>query len=132
LKGSGGGKIVVGNGRRKIMTWQLVFRFVVGGLVVSMFAVLGDVLTPKSFAGLFGAAPSVALATLALTIETHGKSYAARECRSMIAGAAAFIVYAFVCSRVLMKYNVSAMWVALCALLLWIGCAVGAWFVFLR
>jgi Protein of unknown function (DUF3147) len=132
LKGSGGGKIVVGNGRRKIMIWQLVFRFVVGGLVVSMFAVLGDVLTPKSFAGLFGAAPSVALATLALTIETHGKSYAARECRSMIAGAAAFIVYAFVCSRVLMKYNVSAMWVALCALLLWIGCAVGAWFVFLR
>jgi Protein of unknown function (DUF3147) len=38
-------------------------RFVAGGLIVSLFAVLGDVLRPKSFAGLFGAAPSVALAT---------------------------------------------------------------------
>ena len=43
---------------------DLVLRFVIGGLVVSSFAVLGDMLKPKSFAGLFGAAPSVALATL--------------------------------------------------------------------
>ena len=35
---------------------QLVFRFVIGGLVVSLFAVIGDVLKPKSFAGLFGSA----------------------------------------------------------------------------
>ncbi len=41
-------------------------RFLVGGIVVSAFAVLGDVLRPKSFAGLFGAAPSLALATLSL------------------------------------------------------------------
>ncbi len=37
---------------------QLVFRFIVGGLVVSFFAVVGDALKPKSFAGLFGSAPS--------------------------------------------------------------------------
>jgi len=49
---------------------QLVIRFLVGGVIVSLFAVLGDVLQPKSFAGLFGAAPSVALATLALTMLT--------------------------------------------------------------
>jgi tetrahydromethanopterin S-methyltransferase subunit C len=47
---------------------QLVFRFLVGGLIVSLFAALADVLKPKSFAGLFGAAPSVGLATLALTV----------------------------------------------------------------
>jgi Protein of unknown function (DUF3147) len=41
-------------------------RFVAGGVVVSLFAIVGDVLRPKSFAGLFGAAPSVALATLTL------------------------------------------------------------------
>ena len=40
-------------------TMELIFRFIVGGLVVSLFAVIGDVLKPKSFAGLFGAAPSV-------------------------------------------------------------------------
>jgi Protein of unknown function (DUF3147) len=41
---------------------QFLIRFVIGGLVVSVFAICGDVLRPKSFAGLFGAAPSVALA----------------------------------------------------------------------
>ncbi len=45
---------------------QYLFRFLVGGAIVSVFACLGDVLKPKSFAGLFGAAPSVALATLGL------------------------------------------------------------------
>ena len=43
---------------------QYLFRFLMGGMIVSLFASLGDVLKPKSFAGLFGAAPSVALATL--------------------------------------------------------------------
>ena len=38
---------------------ETFIRFIVGGLFVSVFAVLGDVLKPKSFAGLFGAAPSL-------------------------------------------------------------------------
>jgi len=49
-----------------------------GGMIVSLFASLGDVLKPKSFAGLFGAAPSVALATLGLTVLADGKGV----CRS--------------------------------------------------
>src|SRR5690348_3957240 len=51
---------------------ETFIRFMVGGLFVSAFAVLGDVLKPKSFAGLFGASPSVALATLTLTIHSPG------------------------------------------------------------
>ena len=47
---------------------ELIFRFTVDGLVVSFFSVIGDVLKPKSFAALVGAATSVALATLGLTI----------------------------------------------------------------
>jgi hypothetical protein len=35
-----------------------IVRFLIGGIVVSLFATLGDVLRPKSFAGLFGPAPS--------------------------------------------------------------------------
>jgi hypothetical protein len=46
---------------------EALIRFMIGGIFVSVFAVLGDVLKPKRFAGLFGAAPSVALATLILT-----------------------------------------------------------------
>jgi len=50
---------------------QILIRFLVGGAVVSAFAIIGDLLKPKSFAGLFGAAPLVALATLVLTVAWH-------------------------------------------------------------
>ena len=42
---------------------QILFRFIIGGLVVSLFAAFADALKPKSFAGLFAAAPSVAIGT---------------------------------------------------------------------
>ncbi len=73
------------------MLGDLAVRFVVGGAVVAAFAVLGDCLAPKRFAGLFAAAPSVGLATLALTYGSKGSGYAALEGRSMIAGAVALI-----------------------------------------
>ncbi len=53
---------------------DILLRFVIGGTVVSLFPVLGDLFKPKSFAGLFGAAPSVA--ALGLTIAKHGGAYA--------------------------------------------------------
>jgi hypothetical protein len=111
---------------------QLIFRFLIGGLVVSSFAALGDVLKPKSFAGLFGAAPSVALATLGLTILTQGKPYAAMEARSMIAGALSFCVYAAFCSWLMMRYKTRAAPTTISALALWLICALGAWAVVLR
>ena len=54
------------------MIFELAIRFVLGGVIVSAFAVIGDMLHPKSFAGIFGAAPSVALASLGLTFLTKG------------------------------------------------------------
>jgi hypothetical protein len=88
---------------------ELIFRFLGGGVMVSAFAFLGDIFRPKSFAGLFGAAPSIALATLALTILTDGKEYAAIEARSMVGGAVAFLIYALVISRLLMRYKLRAL-----------------------
>jgi len=118
--------------RSHIGTMQLVFRFIIGGLVVSFFAVIGDGLKPKSFAGLFGAAPSVALATLGLTILIDGKDYAALEARSMIVGACAFFVYCCLCMRILAKGRTRAVTVTLPALALWLAAAVCGWLVFLR
>ena len=66
-------------------------------------------LKPKSFAGLFGAAPSVALATLGLTVATEGPSYAATEARSMMAGAVAFFFYASLVSWIMMRYKMKAL-----------------------
>jgi hypothetical protein len=65
--------------------WLLI-RIIIGGLFVFAFAVLGESLKPKSFAGLFGTAPSVALATLLLTIRSQGAVFAAIEAHAMIFG----------------------------------------------
>ena len=111
---------------------QLIFRFVIGGLIVSAFASFGDVLKPKSFAGLFGAAPSVALATLGLTIVTDGKLYVAAEARSMIAGAIALFLYATVAMRLIMKYRLHAGPAAISAILIWFVCGMGLWLAVLR
>jgi Protein of unknown function (DUF3147) len=87
---------------------QFLIRFVIGGLVVSVFAICGDVLRPKSFAGLFGAAPSVALASLGLTFKQNGAQYVAIEARSMMLGATAFLVYVYLVGQVLKRGHAKA------------------------
>jgi hypothetical protein len=82
---------------------EYLFRFLAGGVVVSAFAVLGDVLRPKSFAGLFGAAPSVALATVSLALWKEGGAYASIEGRSMILGSFALALYSLVVCQLLMR-----------------------------
>lgn len=114
------------------MLGQLLIRFVVGGAVVSFFSVLGDVLKPKSFAGLFGAAPSVALATLALTVSTNGVLYARIESRSMIAGGIAFFVYAWAASQVLYRWKFRVLPVAAGLLVAWLVIALTIWSVLRR
>ena len=111
---------------------QFLLRFLIGGLVISVFAVIGDVLKPKSFAGLFGAAPSVAIATRALTIVANGKADAALEARSMVLGACAFYVYANWCMRILSEGKISAKSATVTGLVLWLACALGGWFTFVR
>jgi hypothetical protein len=74
---------------------EILIRFIIGGLAVSAFAVIGSVFKPASFLGLFGAAPSVALASLVLAASKNGAAYAAMESRSMLLGAAALGVCAW-------------------------------------
>jgi len=111
---------------------QILIRFLVGGAVVSAFAIIGDLLKPKSFAGLFGAAPSVALATLGLTVASEGASFTATEARSMMAGAIAFTAYASCVSWVMMRYKLKALWVTVGAVPLWLGIAFGLWYFWLK
>jgi Protein of unknown function (DUF3147) len=107
---------------------EILLRIIVGGVVVSAFSVLGDLLKPKSFAGLFGAAPSVALATIVLTVTKDGRAYASTEARSMILGSVAFFVYASVVSRLLMRRRMKVLAATSAGILLWFGCAFGLWF----
>jgi uncharacterized membrane protein (GlpM family) len=111
---------------------ELLERFLLGGVIVSAFAVVGDILRPKGFAGLFGAAPSVALATLTLTLLTEGKQYAALEARSMIAGAIAFLAYALACVYFMARRHLRTGPTTVAMLFVWGICAFGLWSIFLR
>lgn len=108
---------------------DLLIRFVAGGAVVSLFAVVGDVLRPKSFAGLFGAAPSIALATVSLTIHQEGRVYAALEARSMVIGAVAFLLYAGLASLILRRGRMSALVATVVLMPVWFAVSIGLWVV---
>jgi hypothetical protein len=60
---------------------QIVMELLVEGVVVSAFAIIGDLLKSNSFAGLFGAAPLVEPATLDFTVASKGTS---RICDSIL------------------------------------------------
>lgn len=110
---------------------DLVIRFLIGGSVVSLFSVISDLLKPKTFAGLFGAAPSVALASLALTLLAEGKEVAAIEARSMVLGAVALFIYAASLSWLVLRFRLPSLKVFLPGLLLWMAVAVGLWYMVL-
>jgi len=108
---------------------ELITRFVIGGAIVSVFAVIAEICRPKSFAGLFGAAPSVALTTIGIAIAQHGKDYAATEARSMVFGAIAFLIYAGLASWILMRYKIRALATTAGLLPLWLGASLALWYI---
>jgi len=77
---------------------EIIFRFLVGGAVVSFFALFGQAFKPQTFSGLFGGAPSVALATLGLAYVKHGRAWVVTESHAMIIGAVAFFAYGLACT----------------------------------
>src|SRR5262249_40040716 len=104
---------------------QNIIRFVAGGLIVSAFAILSDMLRPKSFAGLLGAAPSVALATLGIAVAEHGAAYAAAEIWTMIYGAVALACYRFVVCQLLMRWRMAALSATIVSFVVWLAVAFG-------
>jgi hypothetical protein len=111
---------------------EILIRFLIGGVVVCVFAVIGDLFKPKSFAGLFGAAPSVALATLGLTVASEGAAYVALEARSMLAGAIAFLLYGSCVNWLMTHSKAGATVVTLCTLAIWFGVSFALYFAWLR
>ena len=72
--------------------WLTAIKAVNGGLLVALFALVGEMAVPKRFAGLFSAAPSVALANLMVIALAKGPSDAQRQSTGMIVGAVAMVV----------------------------------------
>jgi uncharacterized membrane protein (GlpM family) len=111
---------------------ELIARFLIGGCIVSIFAVIAEVLRPKGFAGLFAAAPSVALATLGLTVMSEGNRYAAIEARSMMGGAAAFLIYAICCVYFIGVRHTKTVPSTFALLAVWLIAALGLYSFWLR
>lgn len=72
----------------------LAIKGLAGGSLVTLFALLSETLSPKRFAGLFGAAPAVAIAGLAVTLLDKGSHDAHQNAVGMLAGTAGMIAYA--------------------------------------
>ena len=104
---------------------EYVLRFILGGVAVSLFAILGDIFRPKSFAGLFAAAPSVALGTLAMTIAREGGQAASTQGYSMILGGIALCAYSLVVVWLMQRSKLSVLVSTVCALPVWFGVAFG-------
>jgi hypothetical protein len=114
------------------MVGELALRFVIGGVIVSLFAVLGELVRPQSFAGLFGAATSVALATLGLAFLQKGGAYAALEGPSMLVGAVAMVAYNALVAWLLRRRQAHAIMIAGLSWALWFAVTFVLWAVLLR
>jgi Protein of unknown function (DUF3147) len=112
-----------------ISTWEMMLeyalRFLIGGIAVSGFAALGDTVGPKSFAGLFGAAPSIALATIFITLSQKGASFVALEGRSMIVGTFPLAAYSWTACVLLKKFMMSSRTATMAALVVWFAVGYG-------
>lgn len=84
---------------------QYLARFVAGGLLVCLFALIAQVLQPKQFAGLFSAAPSVLVAGIAITLLTKGASTATETAEGAIAGAVGMVGYCFLAAPTIKRYK---------------------------
>jgi uncharacterized membrane protein (GlpM family) len=76
-----------------------------GGVLVLVFAALSETLKPKRFAGIFAAAPSVAIAGIAIGAASKGPADQAHAAQTMIAGAIALAVYAAVAIVALRRFG---------------------------
>ncbi len=110
---------------------EYLIRFFAGGLMVSAFAAVGGIVRPKSFAGLFGAAPSIAVATLLISLSKQGPLYAATEGRSMMLGAAALAAYSLICCQLLKRFQLSGFVATLLATIGWFTFAFGLYWLVL-
>jgi uncharacterized membrane protein (GlpM family) len=68
----------------------------IGGLAVVAFSLIGQAGHPKRFAGLFSAAPSVAVASLGITVITKRADGAIPYAAGMLIGSAGMLAYCLV------------------------------------
>jgi uncharacterized membrane protein (GlpM family) len=99
----------------------LAIKALAGGTLVVGFALLSEALSPKRFAGLFSAAPAVAITGLTVMVLDKGAHEAHENAVGMIAGSAGMAAYACACVPLLRRMK--AVRAAAGALGAWIAAA---------
>jgi len=108
----------------------LALRGLAGGLLVVVFALIAEVVDPKAFAGLFAAAPSVAVASLAITVITESASKARHSSIGMVVGGIGMAACCVAAVGAIPRLK--ALWGSVVAVLAWGVVALGLyWAVFI-
>lgn len=102
---------------------QLAVRGLAGGTLVVAFALIGEVVRPKSFSGIFSAAPSIALAGLLVTVAAKGTEDARDAALGMLVGTVAMVVYCV--AAMLLLPRIPALFASLACWSLWLAVALG-------
>src|SRR5215472_17922018 len=102
-----------------------IAKFCVGGALVCGFALISEVCSPKRFAGIFSAAPSVLTAGLAVTLIAESASKAALDAEGAVAGAVGLIAYRLVATPPVRRFK--ALGGAALATPAWLVVAMGAY-----
>src|SRR4051794_27829350 len=72
---------------------EIALKAAAGGVFVLAFAALAQMISPKRLAGVFSAAPSVAIGSLLVTTGFKGAPDVALAAQGMVVGAIAFFAY---------------------------------------
>lgn len=86
----------------------LAIKAFVAGAMVVLFALIGEAVKPKRFAGLFAAAPAIALASLLITVLTKGAPAAVPLTVGMLADSAGMVAYCLVALFTLDRFHALA------------------------
>ncbi len=71
----------------------IALKALAGGLAVVAFSLIGQAGHPKRFAGVFAAAPSVALASLAMSVVVKGPPATVPYAQGVLIGSAGMLAY---------------------------------------
>ena len=105
----------------------IAIKTLAGGAAVVAFSVGAEVGHPKRFSGLFAAAPSVALASLAITAAAKGPAATVPYARGMLIGSAGMAAYCLVSLYLIDRLHALAG--SLLSWLAWFVVAVGLYLV---
>jgi len=107
---------------------DLILRFALGGAAVSAFSALAELFKPKTFSGILGAAPAVALVSLAIAFHQRGRGVVRDHALGMICGSVGFLAYAVACVFVTANSRLPVWLGAALCWLVWFLVAAAAWF----